>query len=254
MSKSSGKAWATTAFSLGICTSVGANVAHTFVPPVHAANNWHPHIGAVVFSAFWPLALFVSIEVMARVDWPSGWQWSMARFGGLSGVASIAGIASYRHMVALLSFYGEDKFSATIAPVSVDGLLVVATAALLAIGQHAALRTPVSSPEPEPAHDTRPELEPPQEPPQQDQIELDPPPVNELEPVAELATAPSNGHAPEPTSAVRRQQAARATYLASVANEKPLTYQELAKRYKMSERWSRLRIQEAKKEVNGSPV
>ena len=47
-------------------------------------------------------------------------------------VASVAAIVSYRHLSGLLAFYGEDTITATIGPLAVDGLMVMATGALLA--------------------------------------------------------------------------------------------------------------------------
>jgi hypothetical protein len=46
----------------------------------------------------------------------------------------VAAVTSYRHMSALLVSYGEDRLTALIQPVCVDGLMVVASLALLALG------------------------------------------------------------------------------------------------------------------------
>jgi hypothetical protein len=81
---------------------------------------------------FWPVALLVAIEVLARVAWPAGGQWLIVRFGGLGPVATVAAVVSYRHLSGLLSFYGEDAITATVGPLAVDGLMVMATGALLA--------------------------------------------------------------------------------------------------------------------------
>jgi hypothetical protein len=47
----------------------------------------------------------------------------------------VAATVSYRHLSGLLHFYGEEAITATIGPLAVDGLMVMATAALLATGQ-----------------------------------------------------------------------------------------------------------------------
>lgn len=121
-----GKAWSTAGFAIGVLASLSANVAHVYVLS-------RPPIGAVIASAFWPLALLISIEVIARVDWPVGRWWWSVRYGGLTTVAAIAAVISYKHMAGLLRFYGEDGLSAALGPIAVDGLMLVCSAALLAL-------------------------------------------------------------------------------------------------------------------------
>ena len=60
----------------------------------------------------------------------------IARYGGLTTVASIAALLSYKHMSALLTAYGEDAVGAALGPLVVDGLLVVCSVALLAIADN----------------------------------------------------------------------------------------------------------------------
>lgn len=124
-----GRAWARAGFGFGIAASLAANVEHVLI---HA----HAPIGAVIASAYWPLALLIAIEVISRVAWPDGRKWWWCRYGGLSAVAGIAAIISYRHMAALLGYYGEDALSAHIGPLAVDGLMVVCSTALLAIADN----------------------------------------------------------------------------------------------------------------------
>jgi hypothetical protein len=127
-----GRSWAYLGALVGAGVSVAANVAHSYVPPAGAASGWSPHTGAVVGAVFWPVALLVAIEVLARVAWPAGGRWLIVRFGGLGPVATVAAVVSYRHLSGLLSFYGEDAITATVGPLAVDGLMVMATGALLA--------------------------------------------------------------------------------------------------------------------------
>jgi hypothetical protein len=124
-----GKAWARFGFGFGVSASLAANVADVLIRP-------HEPIGGVLSAAYWPLALLVALEVIARVSWPVGRKWWALRYGGLTTVAAIAAILSYRHMVGLLGYYGEDSFSADIGPLAVDGLMVVCSAALLAIADN----------------------------------------------------------------------------------------------------------------------
>jgi DNA binding protein with HTH domain len=127
-----GRGWAYLGALVGAGASVAANVAHSYVPPAGAAPGWSPHVGAVVGAVFWPVALLVAIEVLAQVGWPTGGRWLVIRFGGLGPVAAVAAVVSYRHLSGLLSFYGEDRITATVGPLAVDGLMVMATGALLA--------------------------------------------------------------------------------------------------------------------------
>lgn len=140
-----GRAWASVAFGLGVAVSVAANVAHTYYIP----GAGRPPVGAQLAAAFYPLALLLVVEILARVPWPSFPWWTVARFGGASVVAGVAAVVSYRHMAALLAAYGEDALTARIGPLAVDGLMVVASFALLAIGRQAhaeAVPVPVPSP------------------------------------------------------------------------------------------------------------
>lgn len=124
-----GRAWALAGFWLGVSSSVAGNVGHTYI-----AHN--PPVGAVLASCFWPLSLLVSLEVISRVTWPVGLWWWLTRYAGLTTVAFIAASLSYRHMASLLSSYGEDWFSAHAGPASVDGLMFLCSAALLAIADN----------------------------------------------------------------------------------------------------------------------
>jgi hypothetical protein len=120
-----GRGWAYTGAILGGLVSVTANIAHALIPQ-------NPHTGSVVVAAFWPVSLFVAIEILSRVQWPRGFGWAFLRFGGLSAVAVFAAVVSYRHLSGLLTYYGEDTITATFGPLAVDGLMVMATGALIA--------------------------------------------------------------------------------------------------------------------------
>ncbi len=141
-----GRGWAYIGAGLGGLVSIAANVAHSYVPPLGAPTDWHPHRGAVVGAVFWPFALFVVVEIFARIAWPSGLRWYAIRFGGLLPVAAVAAVVSYRHLSGLLAYYGEDQLTAVIGPLAVDGLMVMASGALVAIGYHAG--RPITSPTP----------------------------------------------------------------------------------------------------------
>jgi outer membrane biosynthesis protein TonB len=95
---------------------------------------------------FWPVALFVATEILTRVAWPSGWQWQLLRWAGMVPVAFVAALVSYRHLSGLLGYYGEESLTCVLGPIAVDGLMVMATAAILATGhtQHTTTSEPES--------------------------------------------------------------------------------------------------------------
>lgn len=127
-----GRAWGYVGALLGGLVSIGANTAHSYVPPVGAPSAWRPPVGAVVGAVFWPVALFVAIEILARTLWPDGAWWILVRFAGLLPVAVVAAIVSYNHLSALLGHYGEDRLTTVIGPLAVDGLMVMSSAAVIA--------------------------------------------------------------------------------------------------------------------------
>lgn len=137
-----GRGWAYAGAVLGGAVSVAANVAHSYVRPDEGWPDGHtgPEVGAVAAAVFWPVALLVAVEILARVEWPAGWRWTSVRFGGLLPVALVAAFVSYRHLSGLLTHYGEDGVTSLVGPLAVDGLMVLATAALLATGNPAVVQ------------------------------------------------------------------------------------------------------------------
>ncbi|MEV8513453.1 DUF2637 domain-containing protein [Dactylosporangium sp. NPDC051484] len=150
-----GRAWAYLGTALGGFGSLAANVAHCYIPPTGAPAGWRPEAGAVLSAMFWPVAVFIAVEILVRTVWPAGWWWRLARFAGLLPVALVAAVVSYRHLSGLFRHYGEDPLTATLGPLAVDGLMVMAAAALLAAHPH-----PARTAEPEPAPEPLPELVP----------------------------------------------------------------------------------------------
>src|SRR3954451_3034431 len=133
MTAGSGRPWPYTGLILGGGVSVAANIAHSYVPPPAAPPGWAPSPGAVLLAAFWPAAVFVAVEIMARASWGAGRRWLLVRWGGLAPVALVAAVVSYRHLAGLLGYYGEDSVTISIGPLAVDGLMIVSTGALLAM-------------------------------------------------------------------------------------------------------------------------
>jgi hypothetical protein len=153
--------WPYIGAALGGAVSVAANVAHSYVPPAHAAPGWRPEPGAVVAAVFWPVALFVVVEIVARTDWPAGRRWVVLRYAGLLPVALVAAVVSYRHLSGLLDHYAESALTARLGPLAVDGLMVTASAALVACSQRpapaAALDEQDQVDEDEPAEEQEPD-------------------------------------------------------------------------------------------------
>lgn len=129
---SSGVLWARWGAGIAGLVSVLANVAHTYLAPAGTPDGWTPGAGAVIASIWWPVALFMTIEVLVRARWPHGWQWWVLRIVSTAPVAVVAGIISYLHLSALLVHYGEVWWVAHVAPFGIDGMLLACTGALLA--------------------------------------------------------------------------------------------------------------------------
>lgn len=131
-----GRAWAYTGVALGATVSVAANIAHSYVRPDGEPKTWSPETGAVIGAAFWPLALAVSSEVLARNSWTG--RRRLLGIGGVVLVASVAAVVSYLHLKGLLAHYGEPPVTALIGPLAVDGLMLTSTTALIAIDRSGA--------------------------------------------------------------------------------------------------------------------
>ncbi|MFF0371568.1 DUF2637 domain-containing protein [Micromonospora sp. NPDC005087] len=142
--------WAYLGLVLGGLVSVAANIAHSFIAPKGAPQNWNPEPGAVVSAIVWPLFLFIAIEILARTPWPSGWGWDVLRWVGMPPVALVAAFVSYQHLSGLLRHYDEGTLVIWFGPVAVDGLMLMATAALLA-AKHTNTRPTELVPAPSPA-------------------------------------------------------------------------------------------------------
>ncbi|HET6213023.1 MAG TPA: DUF2637 domain-containing protein, partial [Micromonosporaceae bacterium] len=115
--------WAVrTTLTLGVAASVTANVLHAQQNPISQA-----------IAAWPPLALLLTVELISRVPVDRR---SLA-FGRFIATAIIAGIAawvSYWHMAGVASRYGETGASPYLLPMSVDGLIIVASICLVELG------------------------------------------------------------------------------------------------------------------------
>ncbi|MDG6106116.1 hypothetical protein Daura_06505 [Dactylosporangium aurantiacum] len=192
-----GRGWAYAGAALGGVVSVAANVAHSFVPPAGSDADWLPEFGAVVGAVFWPVAVFVAVEILARVAWPKGKRWAGLRFLGLLPVAAVAALVSYRHLSGLLNFYGEDDLTVFLGPLAVDGLMVMATGALIATGARRTTtvpaprvgRTPIVEVDPIPQIEPTPKVQAPAPPAEPVQAVRKPAPKRQPSAAARVASA-----------------------------------------------------------------
>jgi hypothetical protein len=104
---------------LGVAASVAANVLHA-----------DPNIISQMISAWPPLALLLTVELTSRIPMHRPLL-ATVRVVSTAVIAGIAAWVSYWHMADVASRYGEEGVSAYLLPVSVDGLIVVASVSLV---------------------------------------------------------------------------------------------------------------------------
>jgi hypothetical protein len=115
--------WAVRAvLALAVGASIAGNVLHA-----------QPNTIARIISAWSPTALLLTIELISRVPVHSRWLAAIRRMA-TAVIAGIAAYVSYQHMAAVASRYGESDASAALLPLSVDGLVVVASVCLVELG------------------------------------------------------------------------------------------------------------------------
>ena len=112
--------WAVRAtLAIGVAASVCANVLNARDNPISQA-----------IAAWPPLALLLTVELVSRVPVHRRLL-AIARIGGTAVIAGIAAYVSYFHMAAVVSRYGEHPPNPYLLPLSVDGLIVVASVSLV---------------------------------------------------------------------------------------------------------------------------
>jgi hypothetical protein len=112
--------WAVRAtLTLGVATSVTANVLHATPHPISQA-----------IAAWPPIALLLTVELVSRVPVHRR-ALAAARIAATAAIAGIAAWISYRHMAGVAARYGETGPAPHLLPLSVDGLIVVASISLV---------------------------------------------------------------------------------------------------------------------------
>jgi Protein of unknown function (DUF2637) len=112
--------WAVRAtLTFGVLASVAANILHARQNPI-----------SQTIAAWPPLALLLTVELVSRVP-VHRWVLATCRVLATVAIAGIAAWVSYWHMAGVASRYGETGTSPFLLPVSVDGLIVVASICLV---------------------------------------------------------------------------------------------------------------------------
>jgi hypothetical protein len=104
---------------LGVAASVAANVLHAEPNPISEA-----------IAAWPPMALLLTVELISRVPVHRR-SLAAVRLLATTAIAGIAAWVSYWHMAGVASRYGESGASPYLLPLSVDGLVIVASVSLV---------------------------------------------------------------------------------------------------------------------------
>ena len=133
--------WAVRAvLALGVTASTVANILHADDNPI-----------SQTIAAWPPLALLLTVELISRVPVHRRGL-AAARLAATASIAGIAAWVSYWHMVGVAARYGETGPSPYLLPLSVDGLVVVASICLVELsGRIAAPDTTADRPVPVPS-------------------------------------------------------------------------------------------------------
>lgn len=140
------------ALILGVAASVAANILHA-----------QSHLISQAIAAWPPIALLLTVELISRVPVHRKLL-AAARLIATTTIAGIAAWVSYWHMVGVAARYGETGLSAYLLPVSVDGLIIVASISLVELSARLHLAQsapPATPPVPPPARSAPPVAEPP---------------------------------------------------------------------------------------------
>ncbi|NIL43739.1 DUF2637 domain-containing protein [Salinispora arenicola] len=139
--------WAVRAtLTLGVAASVTANILHA-----------QPNAISQAIAAWPPLALLITVELVTRVPVHRR-ALGVIRVVAASAIAAIAAWISYHHMVGVVARYGETGTVPYLLPLSVDGLIIVASVSLVELAarrREAEKRPPPTPAEAPTTHTTR---------------------------------------------------------------------------------------------------
>lgn len=120
--------------ALGVAASVAANVLHA-----------NPHPISQTIAAWPPLALLLTIELISRVP-VHRWYLALVRIVATVAISGIAAWVSYWHQVGIVARYGETGVTPYLIPLSVDGLVAVASVCLVELAGRIRTATPLAGP------------------------------------------------------------------------------------------------------------
>ena len=113
--------------TVGLAASVAANILHALPNPISRT-----------IAAWPPVALLLTVELVSRIPVTRWWR-AAIRITATATIASIAGWISYWHMQGVTARYGESGSASYLVPLTVDGLIVVASISLVELA--VAIRT-----------------------------------------------------------------------------------------------------------------
>lgn len=138
----------------GFALSFWANVRDAYIPEIPkgvAGDLWRagypgyhnvdPNGFDLVLAGFFPIALFVALELLTRVDWKPTNAHKALKWLGVGGLTLVAGIISYSHLRTGFILAGWSTSMASLAPFAVDGFMLLCTTVLLMTGHPTDLST-----------------------------------------------------------------------------------------------------------------
>jgi hypothetical protein len=105
--------------TVGLAASIAANVLHARPDPI-----------SQMIAAWPPLSLLLTVELVSRVPVHRWWRTTI-RVLATGSVAGIAAWVSYGHMAEVARRFGETGHTPYLLPISVDGLIIVASICLV---------------------------------------------------------------------------------------------------------------------------
>lgn len=132
------KAWtygvAYLSLAVGSGVSISGNIADTYRVATEVART--PDGLDIAISAFWPAAVLLAIEMFVSRLWPRTRPMQSVRWAGSLGIGFVAMYVSWHHLADLLSSRGQDGVVATLGPLAIDGLAIMATGLILSSRGH----------------------------------------------------------------------------------------------------------------------
>lgn len=138
------KAWsygvAYLSLTIGAGVSVAGNVADTH--RIAAGQGRTPDGLDLFIAGFWPAAVLLVIEMFVSRLWPQRRGPQLIRWTASITFGFIAAFMSWIHLSDLLASRAQGVTVATLGPLAIDGLAIMATALILAAREHRLSATP----------------------------------------------------------------------------------------------------------------